>query len=291
VVRVQAAGRFSAMAEAAPWVPDEGSLATILGMLHNSTLNDNEAQREAYQALEAWQAIPQLMQFLVYALVQRPDLPPKIRAVAGSTLKSQIARCFDVAPPEVQAYVKAEVVRILADPVPAVQRCAANVVATIIRYIPISEWPALPPALVAYLDALMPTDQVGPLAGVMKCVAALAEDAAVDVDEEDGDDHGMREIMPRLIVAMQHGDPRVRLPAAQAMRWLVKGANSSLTVNTEDYLAVGGLGGSGGGGGGGGGRRACPLAIAVFGLPPVRPTACSATYSPCGQQLVRLHHD
>jgi len=219
-----------------PFVPDEGSLATVLGMLHSSTLPDNDAQRAAYEALTAWQDIPQLMQYLVYALVERPDLSSKIRAVAGSTLKSQIERMFDIAPPDVQAYVKAEVVRILADPTPAVQRCASNVVATIIRYTRVADWPALPPVLVGFIDALMPTDQVGPLAGVLQCVATLAEDAAADFD--DSDDDGMGEIMPRLIAAMLHGDVLVRRPATQAMRWLVRGANAALTANTADYLAV-----------------------------------------------------
>lgn len=200
---------------------------------------DPARQRQAYDTMKENETNANFLRYLVYCVVYGTTLASSIRAVAGATAKTVLSRCYGELLPDVRAYVKAEMVKLLIDPDGGIRRTASNVVSSIAREDEeLSQWPELPGILGALLDMhANPSALDGALTvfeQVTDDVPQMLDDAAMG--------NPLNVLLPKLIGLMGHPEEPLRLKATRSVANLMHTGAPALAANQGALLrALGAL--------------------------------------------------
>lgn len=97
--------------------------------------------------------MPDFNNYLVYILTKLTNEQEYIRTIAGLLLKNNV-KSWQAMSPEVRAYIKAEMLQCLADPMESVRHTVGSIITTIVsKEESLDEWPLLLQTLVLLLDA------------------------------------------------------------------------------------------------------------------------------------------
>lgn len=203
-------------------------------MLECSLSKDNEQLKQAYAAMEENRANPEFLRYLVYCVAHGSSLHPSVRAVAGATAKSMVDSSFTDFPPEIKAYVKSEMVRILIDPHDSVRRIASNVVSTIVRDDELSNWRELPAILNSLLDMV---DNPIALDGCLTALEQMSDDVPQMFDDAEVG-HPLNLLLPKVIVAMGHPDTALRYKATKTAANFLHTDAPAISLNRHQLLTA-----------------------------------------------------
>lgn len=215
------------------WAPEPTVLQACVAMLESALSPDPARQKLAYDTMQQNATNPNFLQYLVYCVVYGTTLASKVRAVAGATAKTVLSRCYGDLLPDVRAYVKAEMVKLLIDPDGGIRRTAANVVSSIAREDEeLCKWPELPGILGALLDM-----HANPAAldGVLTVFEQITDDVPQLLDDAELG-NPLNVLLPKLIGFMGHPEEALRLKATRSVANLMHTGAPALAANQGALL-------------------------------------------------------
>jgi hypothetical protein len=137
------------------------------------------------------EAQPDFNLYLMWIFSRLPDADPAARMAAGLTLKNHVTRHPERVTPAQLAFLRQELPRILADPVPSVRRTAAYTISTLVKVGSLAVWPQLLQYILGVLDrnaeaAAMNLNlpNFAELDGVFDALDMLSEDHTFELDNE-----------------------------------------------------------------------------------------------------------
>ena len=137
----------------AAWQPTAEGLQQLLGLFKATQGADNEQHRNIFEQLRSFNAVPDYNCYLAFILNQMRQEETAVRQTAGLVLKNNITQHWASVAPEVQQYVRENLLGCLGDEVPYIRNTVGSCITTITMEEGLKLWPALLPSLYQMLDS------------------------------------------------------------------------------------------------------------------------------------------
>ena len=144
------------MASSSAWVPSDEGLQQLLGLFRGSMSASNEQHRAIQQQLISFNAIPDYNSYLAYIFGQLKTEEGSVRQMAGLMLKNNVRQHWRNLHPDVQLYVRENLLASVGDALPFIRTTASSCISTIVSAADLAEWPTLLPTLTQLLDSADP---------------------------------------------------------------------------------------------------------------------------------------
>ena len=137
----------------AAWQPTAEGLQQLLGLFKATQGADNEQHRNIFEQLRSFNAVPDYNCYLAFILNQLRQEDTAVRQTAGLVLKNNITQHWASVAPEVQQFVRENLLGCLGDEVPYIRNTVGSCITTITMEEGLQLWPALLPSLYQMLDS------------------------------------------------------------------------------------------------------------------------------------------
>lgn len=217
----------------AMWTPSLPSVETLSALFVTSVDGSREkraARIEARRQLEAARSEPDLVNYLVFMLVEY-DSSESVKATAGLWLKNVLIFDWSKLTPAAVEYVKSNILRGLQSDVPLIRNTSSIVITTLLSKAGLSGWPELLPELVSAIDQ---SEAGSPLQdGCLSALRKICEDSASLVAK----DHNlMVQLVPKLISFCGSQSPKVRSNAVGCLTEFVPLGCDEFLVHIDEFL-------------------------------------------------------
>lgn len=220
------------------WNPTPATLSTLALLLQQSNDGSRESRgqrSEARKQLEAAREQPDLVNYLVYLLVNQngnsSEFSETVRATAGLWLKNVLVFDWFRLTPEPISYVQSQAPKGLGDPSQLIRNASSIVVTTLVGKLGLNGWPVLLPELVGAIDQ----SQMGaPIQeGAVSALKNICEDNASLVAQ---DEELVAQLVPKLIAFTKSPNPKVRSSAISCLTEFVPHGSQAFLVHIDDFL-------------------------------------------------------
>lgn len=150
------------------WTPSPEGLQQLLSLFRASRSADNTQHRAIQQQLVDFNSIPDYNLYLAYIFNQLKGEEGAVRQMAGLVLKNNVKERWGSLTPDVQEYVRENLLGSLGDPMPYIRNVAGSCVTTVIQFGGLEAWPMLLPKLYAMLDSAEQSTLEGALSALSK---------------------------------------------------------------------------------------------------------------------------
>ncbi|XP_045474726.1 transportin-1-like [Harmonia axyridis] len=133
------------------WTPQENILLSILEVLQEALVPDNEIQKNVQQKLNLIQNIGDFTYYLLF-IISNPNYSEEIRSLSGILLKNNINSVYDTISQEYLLRIRQECLRLLQDPCKDIRISISNVLVMLAKD-NLATWPELVPFLINAFDA------------------------------------------------------------------------------------------------------------------------------------------
>ena len=185
------------------------------------------------QALKNARSMPDLNKYLVYLLINESSVDATVRSSAGLMLKNNVSRTASQQPDaETIAYIKAEVVKGLVDPVLMIRNISGNVITTLVTQLTIAGWPEILPQLMAMAES----DNTISAEGAMSALAKICEDSATELDSDYNGERPLNHMIPKFIQLTASPSAKVRSLSIFCVNQFIDLKSQSLLQYLEPFL-------------------------------------------------------
>ncbi|KAF4044786.1 HEAT-like repeat [Phytophthora infestans] len=218
------------------WQPQPALLNEVVALLQAYMVPNNQVQRESYQRLQQFQKNLEFNLYLVHLLCSA-QAEPNVRQLAGLLLKRNIkardaSAVLTPTEAEILAVIRAQTLRILADPLSPIRNAAGSIVTTFVsQYTFLDEWPELMPAL----HALLEQQDENALAGAFGALVKICEDSAAKL--ENSPSRPLNVLVPKLLQYFHHQNANFRRDALECLNNVLIYMPVGLVVQMENFLA------------------------------------------------------
>lgn len=224
----------------ANWQPQSNLLEQVVSLLKAYLIPNNDIQRQSYERLQQFQQNLEFNLYLVHILSnQSSEFSPDIRQLAGLLLKRNIksqnvaiSTGKTSAQMEMLAYIRSQIICILADSNQSIRNTASSLVTTFVsQYTFIDEWPELMPALFQYLEQ---QDNVDAIAGAFSALCKICEDSASRL--ESSPTRPLNKLIPILLQYFHHPTSQFRQDALNCINHVLVFMPVGLVIHMEGFL-------------------------------------------------------
>ena len=214
----------------AAWQPTAEGLQQLLGLFKATQGADNEQHRNIFEQLRSFNAVPDYNCYLAFILNQMRQEETAVRQTAGLVLKNNITQHWPRRlPPEVQQYVRENLLGCLGDDVPYIRNTVGSCITTITMEEGIKLWPALLPSLYQMLDS--PDQHL--FEGAFAALHKICEDSP-DKLAEDVETQPLTFLVPKLLTFFSHANVHIRTYSVGCLNQFVPLMPPALTEHIED---------------------------------------------------------
>jgi transportin-1 len=159
--------------------------------------------------------------------------PAEVRQMAGLLLKNNVKDSYGKMPPEVQNYIKMQILGCLADPQVNVRRTVATIVTTILLRGGVASWPKLLEVLKEGLE----TNDENCIDGAFYTMTLICEDHNYDLDSADLG-RPLNTLIPIFLKFFNASSETFRRYAIQCLNQFVTALPGALLTNMENFIKV-----------------------------------------------------
>ena len=189
----------------AQWQPSAEGLQQLLGLFRGSHSASN-AQHKLIQAqLQQFNAVPDFNNYLVYILNQLKNEEGPVRQMAGLQLKNNVKQHWNHLAPEVQEYVRQNLLGSLGDKSAYIRATVGTCITTIIYAGGLEAWEQLLPTLYQMLDSPEAEVVDGAFAALYKVCEDSPEKLAKDTKSR-----ALDFLLPKFLLFFSHNAPKFR---------------------------------------------------------------------------------
>ncbi|KAF1781744.1 Armadillo-type fold [Phytophthora cactorum] len=190
---------------------------------------NNQVQRESYQRLQQFQKNLEFNLYLVHLLCSA-QAEPNVRQLAGLLLKRNIkardaSAVLTPTETEILAVIRAQTLRVLADPLPPIRNAAGSIVTTFV-----SQYTFLDDALM-----LLEQQDENAVAGAFGALVKICEDSAAKL--ENSPSRPLNVLVPKLLQYFHHQNANFRRDALECLNNVLIYMPVGLVVQMENFLA------------------------------------------------------
>jgi len=213
------------------WTPDGLGVSHLLGLLKSSRSVSGSRHWEIQQQLQELNRRPEYNKYLAFILVHMQAEPADVRQLGGIILKNNVKDFYSHMSPDVQEYIKAQVLQALGDPSDVVRTTAGTIVTSIVTQGTIEHWPTLLQTLAQALDS----QDLNLVEGAFDALCKVCEDSA---NKLDSDEIGrpLNFLIPKLLSFFASPVPTLRKYAVASVNQFVLLMPNALAVNMDAYL-------------------------------------------------------
>ncbi|KAL7424888.1 hypothetical protein Q5752_000574 [Cryptotrichosporon argae] len=218
------------------WQPSQQGLNDVLGLLRDSCSPDSSIQQANMQRLEQFRYNPDFLAYCAHVLILCPTEETAHRTVAGLLLKNAIATRYG--PPKSEGellalnYVKATILRGLADSETQTRHTAATVISVLLKNEEAAAWPE---ALDALTNGLTSQD-TNMIDGVFNCFQKICEDCPQKLDIPVQGQPLLDHLVPQFITFTGSSIERIRLYALEILQTLATLLIPAVNAHIDAYL-------------------------------------------------------
>eukprot|EP01112_Ceratiomyxa_fruticulosa_P017712 TRINITY_DN5573_c0_g3_i1.p1 TRINITY_DN5573_c0_g3~~TRINITY_DN5573_c0_g3_i1.p1 ORF type:complete len:897 (-),score=174.50 TRINITY_DN5573_c0_g3_i1:289-2979(-) len=213
------------------WQPNQEGLSQLVGLLRDSRSHVPGVQQTIHRQLETFNAIPDYNNYLVFVLSRLKTENEFVRTIAGILLKNHIKEYFPRMAPEVQQFIKSEVLGVVGDQFPTIRRAVSSIITTIVYHVGTSGWPNLIPHLISLLDS----PELHVVDGALSTIYLLCEDHVTRLDSEEGG-RPLNLLIPKLITFFRSPHESHRKIALASVNQFIVEMPAALLVNIDQFL-------------------------------------------------------
>lgn len=219
------------------WTPTPAKLSTLALLLQQSNDGSRESRSqrsEARKHLEAAREQPDIVNYLVFLLVDQSntnDFSETVRATAGLWLKNVLIFDWFRLTPESISYVQSQAPKGLGDPNQLIQNASSIVATTLVGKLGLNGWPSLLPDLVQAIDQSQMGEPIQE--GAVSALKNICEDSATLVAQNE---ELLAQLIPKLIAFTESLNPKVRSSAISCLTEFVPHGSQAFLVHIDAFL-------------------------------------------------------
>uniref|UniRef100_M4BCU6 Importin N-terminal domain-containing protein n=1 Tax=Hyaloperonospora arabidopsidis (strain Emoy2) TaxID=559515 RepID=M4BCU6_HYAAE len=219
------------------WQPQPALLSEVVALLQAHGVPNNQVQLDSYQRL---QQLEQNLEFNLYLvhLLCAAEVDVTVRELAGLLLKRNIKSRDTTAAlsgpeSEMLAVIRAQTLRVLANPLPPIRKTAGIIVTTFVSHCTfLDEWPELMPALSLFLEQQSDDNAI---AGALSALVKICEDSAAKLEHSPS--RPLNTLVPQLLHYFHHPNAIFRRDALACLNHVLIFMPVGLVVHMETFLA------------------------------------------------------
>ena len=190
----------------AGWQPTAEGIHQLTGLFKAAQGADSEKHRQIFEQLRSFNAVPDYNCYLVFILNQMQQEETQVRQTAGLVLKNNIKEHWKSVQPEVQQYVRDNLLGCLGDETTYIRNTVGSCITTITMEEGLGQWPGLLPNLYQMLDSTDPHLFEGAFAALHKICEDSPDKLAADVQTQP-----LTFLIPKILTFFQHVNVHVRI--------------------------------------------------------------------------------
>ena len=215
----------------ASFVPSAEGLQQLLALFRASQSANNTQHRAIQQQLNDFNVIPEYNSYLAYILNQLKQEEGAVRQLAGLMLKNNVKEHWRKLTPEVQEYVRENLLGSLGDPQKYIRTTVGSCITTIIYVAGLDAWPTLVPMLYRMLDS--PEDSL--VDGALSALNKICEDSP-DKLAKDVTSQPLHFLVPKFLTFFGHSQPLFRKYGVGCINHFVLLMPPALVQHMDQYL-------------------------------------------------------
>lgn len=187
------------------------------------------------QRLDSISLIPDYVNYLIFVFLQMPDESVSTRSVAGLLAKNYIYFNHTRVSPETLEHVKSAILPSLGLPDTVLRSVASQIISVLMQVSKPQNWVEG----LSVLTAAMDSSNGDEVECSLSTLAKISEDMPEDLEATEI--HGVRPLdvlVPKLLVATQSSDSRVRVHALNALSQFIQIGSLSMAANIDGFVAA-----------------------------------------------------
>jgi transportin-1 len=188
-----------------PWQPSAEGLQQLLGLFRSSQSATNQQHRQIQTQLTQFNAIPDYNNYLVYILNQLKEEEGPVRQMAGLQLKNNVKQHWHTLSPEVQEYVRQNLLGSLGDKSGYIRATVGTCITTVIYSGGLEAWEQLLPTLYQMLDS----PEMEMVDGAFAALYKVCEDSPEKL-AQDTKSRALDFLIPKFLQFFSHAMPKFR---------------------------------------------------------------------------------
>ncbi|GAA5977329.1 hypothetical protein JCM11641_000066 [Rhodosporidiobolus odoratus] len=217
------------------WQPQPNGLEELVSCLRNSGSPSTKVQEQINERLESFNKIPDYNSYLTFILTQMPQEDVTVRSMAGLLLKNNIRLRLEQFPPEVVAYIKANIFSAIGDATSMIRNTVSTVVDTLLVELGPENWTDALSKLMELVDS---QDQLAQ-EGAFNALDKLCQDIPKRLEElEIGGQRPLDFMVPKFLTHIDSPSPKVRGYALSCAIQFISPDNNALTLHHLEPFVV-----------------------------------------------------